>query len=680
MRSLPGDDLRRKLLGLVSALVVGISSSQLASHAYAQSLSVAPELPEPFTLTLEAKRLKLPDPFEITLEAKRLKLPDPFEITLEAKRLKLPDPFEITLEAKRLKLPDTFEITLEAKRLKLPDPFEITLEASRASCHAPQKSLDTVSSLIDKGQLGAADTALAQIDTAACPNVAKGAAEQKARIASQIAQLDGEVRTAGQRCVAGDLAVLAAKLREADHPELSEARAKVDQLSQSVVEAQEAYKQAATQFIAGDFIQSLSDLQRARTTLAGAGVGCPDLAKRIASAVSIAETTRDNLAKVDAAIASCDAQKMASYSQRIKALARPHPLLAAKVAELDGIAARITRASAAFEKANGQFAQGKLKEARAGLDELEAELLALKDNQACPDLRKKIASGMKKIAVLEGVLGKADAAIRDCAMDDIRDLHARFSKNPTHLLIREKTGALEQAQVECAGNAVEAVVTPQPEAAPTGPATEGWEQPWRGQITLTHIVADGEEMSVATALSRYVPRKPRANPENGGGILALPGDLAPAGTSGVAEGIGEAIGAAFKILEKGLPISLTLVAEQGGTFRLRIPGSGELIDKTNMMMTEYLPVLLQENGNHLRGSKKLSGTGTGDAVVLLELSAAPDWQQLTVGISIKAANLPSTTGPSSIELVFAGTAQPGLYEAVAYEAELQATVASAMSK
>ena len=445
------------------------------------------ELPDPFAMTLEAKRLELPDPFAMTLEAKRFELPDPFAMTLEAKRFELPDPFAMTLEAKRFELPDPFAMTLEAKRLELPEPFTMTLEAMRGSCDVPQQSLDAVRSLTNEGQLGAAEAALAKIDAGGCPEAIAAVAAAEAGIATAVDALGQEAEAAG--CDVTAFSAIAGKLDAANHPKLGEAKTRVAHLSTAVGAAEDAYSKATTAFIAGDFAASLAGLRDAQSTLGDADAECPDLSQRITSAISITETTRSNVEKVDAAIAACNAEKMAHYSDLIRALPRPHPLLAARLETLDGVVSRLAQADAAVERAQTAYAEGQLAGAHAALGEADAALEALNSSPDCPEPASRIADVRDEIATLENLLGQADAALKACEADAIDEWLGRLAGYSTHVLVREKIAALEKAKEGCGG---------------------GWPQSWRGQVKLTDIVADGERMSLATATARYLKPKPQA--------------------------------------------------------------------------------------------------------------------------------------------------------------------------
>lgn len=227
------------------------------------------------------------------------------------------------------------------------------------------------------------------------------------------------------------------------------------------------------------------------------------------------------------------------------------------------------------------------------------------------------------------------------------------------------------------------------EPAPELPPVGNWEQPWRGEIKLTLVIVDGITMSVAEALSRYSSRAEPA-PENpptaeGGGLLSAPGavagETAGAIVGGVEEGIGEAMEAIviaiFNVLERGLPVSITLVEEQGA-FRVGIPGSNGFVDKANAILTQQLPLFLPDGGNLLRATKTMSDEKSGNAAFIFELKAAPDWQQLTLLVSVKASNLKQRPGPLSLELALTGALRPGHYQAAQYEADLMALIASAM--
>jgi hypothetical protein len=206
-----------------------------------------------------------------------------------------------------------------------------------------------------------------------------------------------------------------------------------------------------------------------------------------------------------------------------------------------------------------------------------------------------------------------------------------------------------------------------------------WGQPWRGEIKLTLIVADGETMNLAAALARYLKPKPAkpAESASGGGILAVPGAIASSGVDAIGEAVAETIGVVFKALDLGMPISIVLAEEQGG-FRLRVPGSSKFVDAMNASLAQFVPLLLPQGGTLLRASKTTSGADIGEATATFELTAAPDWQQITIKVSIKASNLKMDAGPRSLELALVGTAKPGLYSAESYEDAVMALVGSLM--
>ncbi len=123
------------------ALLLGLCASLWSETTAAQSSlpepfdltlkARRPSLPEPFALTLRARRPSLPEPIELTLKARRPGLPEPIELTLRARQPSLPEPIELTLRARRPSLPEPIELTLKARRPGLPEPFELTLKASR---------------------------------------------------------------------------------------------------------------------------------------------------------------------------------------------------------------------------------------------------------------------------------------------------------------------------------------------------------------------------------------------------------------------------------------------------------------------------------------------------------------------------------------------------------------------
>jgi hypothetical protein len=90
-------------------------------------------LPEPFALTLKARRPALPEPFALRLRASRPVLPEPFTLTLRASRPALPEPFALTLKAHRPAAPpEPFTLTLRVHRPAAPpEPFMLTLRAHR---------------------------------------------------------------------------------------------------------------------------------------------------------------------------------------------------------------------------------------------------------------------------------------------------------------------------------------------------------------------------------------------------------------------------------------------------------------------------------------------------------------------------------------------------------------------
>ena len=176
-----------------------------------------PELPEPFTLTLEAKRPELPEPFTLTLEAKRPELPEPFTLTLEAKRPELPEPFTLTLEAKRPELPEPFTLTLEAKRPELPEPFTLTLEAKRPDpCEQPEKDLAKARSLTDKGSLAAAEQALNNIKAEQCPDVGPKIEAERTRVSGLIDDAVSNAKAALDACKLKESRDLIATLPEGE--------------------------------------------------------------------------------------------------------------------------------------------------------------------------------------------------------------------------------------------------------------------------------------------------------------------------------------------------------------------------------------------------------------------------------------------------------------------------------
>jgi hypothetical protein len=215
----------------------------------------------------------------------------------------------------------------------------------------------------------------------------------------------------------------------------------------------------------------------------------------------------------------------------------------------------------------------------------------------------------------------------------------------------------------------------------------GWGQPWRGELKLALIVADGRTISLLEAFRRYWTESEAAREEarreeerrrqtsgGTGGLLAAPGEAAGAIAGGIADGIGgfgEAItlmiaGVAGE-LEAGAPLSFTLVEEQGG-FRLRIPGSTPLVDSLNDVVAR-LPLLLPQGGDLLHAELTIAGA-EGKGSVRVDLKAAPDWSELTVTASINGSDMTAKNAPRSIELRLTGVARQGLYEAAAYESDV----------
>lgn len=233
---------------------------------------------------------------------------------------------------------------------------------------------------------------------------------------------------------------------------------------------------------------------------------------------------------------------------------------------------------------------------------------------------------------------------------------------------------------------------PPPEKPPPVLVVANWAQPWQGEIKLTLFIGDGKHVDVSEVLKRSWQEAKAESQSSGSGtggaVLAMPGKVASgvggAITGGLQEGftkglgaglekVGETVDSIFGILQEGIPISITLAEEQGG-FRVRIPGSGDPANEINAMLAEELPLFLPQGGNLLRGTKNVSSKMVGDLAFKIELAAAPDWQKLTLRISIKGTNL-VVTSPSSFEIALIGTLQPGLYEATQYVEDLKALFA-----
>lgn len=207
----------------------------------------------------------------------------------------------------------------------------------------------------------------------------------------------------------------------------------------------QAFGGATAEYRGEKFDAAKASLEKIRSTYGK----CPGVQERVDKGVAKIDTLINAKTKIASAIAACDANKMASYSGQMKSLSSPHPMMAALIARLDRIVPKVSKASAAYERAKPLYRQGDLAQARAALTEAQAALRALGGDPGCADLGGKIASGLDKITRLDTALGRADAAIKSCSLDEIDALHRQFSANQTHILIRKKAQDLAAAKTRC---------------------------------------------------------------------------------------------------------------------------------------------------------------------------------------------------------------------------------------
>ena len=197
------------------------------------------------------------------------------------------------------------------------------------------------------------------------------------------------------------------------------------------------FSRARPLYDGGRFKEASAILRATKAKLARENGSPPCISdtSRLDRGIAKSDKLDSGFTKIQQAIDSCDAAKMASYSSQMKGLSSPHPLMAAKIAELDRLSAKVSAVSSTFEQANSAYKQGNLGQAKSGLAKARAEIAKLNGNPVCPDLRTRIGKGLDKIANLENGLGRTDQAIKSCSLDYLDKWLAKYGANPQHVLI-----------------------------------------------------------------------------------------------------------------------------------------------------------------------------------------------------------------------------------------------------
>jgi len=212
-----------------------------------------------------------------------------------------------------------------------------------------------------------------------------------------------------------------------------------------------ALNKAEGQYAAGEFTDTIATLKGAKATVARLNGTPPCIADttRLDTGIAKAQKLDDAFGKIDAAIASCNAGKMASYSKQMSRLSDPHPLMAAKIADLNRVRQAVARPNAAYAKAQALYARGDIGQAKTKLREAKTALAALKGKPACGALDRKLDTGIARIDRLNTALGRAEAAIQACDIHQMEAWRLKFLEGPSHPLMRKKIQVLEQAKKRC---------------------------------------------------------------------------------------------------------------------------------------------------------------------------------------------------------------------------------------
>jgi hypothetical protein len=148
----------------------------------------------------------------------------------------------------------------------------------------------------------------------------------------------------------------------------------------------------------------------------------------------------------------------------------------------------------------------------------------------------------------------------------------------------------------------------------------------------------------------------------------------------IGEAMGEAIKAVFRMLQNGVPMSVSFVAEQGG-YRLTVPGSSEFTQKFGKQLAGIVPLLLPEGGTLLKATKSESNSKeTERSQATFEIRASPDWDILDVIVGIDMSKTFPSGRQRSLRMELTGTLEPGLYPSEQLEADFNTALARSLPK
>ncbi|WP_141700638.1 hypothetical protein [Methyloceanibacter superfactus] len=353
----------------------------------------------------------------------------------------------------------------------IPDYFDdpiVKEEARLARCTTAgiqaDRAIAELQGPVSAAKIDAAKTKLPTMkgQIAECPEMAGKVAtiEQAAAAAA-----DSIIRQGQEALSSCDPQVLSHAASEvaalSSDPRAAQIKNQLERNAPIVKEANGAFEAGNQSYLAGDLGAARASLLRARDAIGGlGGTACPELRERIAKGLDKIDTLTSALDKITAAIDSCDARGMENYRRQLAGVQNPHPIIQEKMAELDRVAARSAKATAAFDEANVAFKAGELSEARAKLQSAEDEVRALNGNPPCPGLLDRIAAGRGKITRIEDVLTQADAAIGSCDVEQLDALQSKLgAASGTHKSFRYKATELEQAKAKCGQQAIEAATS-----------------------------------------------------------------------------------------------------------------------------------------------------------------------------------------------------------------------------
>ncbi len=239
-----------------------------------------------------------------------------------------------------------------------------------------------------------------------------------------VAEADRLADPSTSACKAGDLRAQATQLRDARFSGVPGVGGKIAELERraGIIDAAKAdYDRAKAAYLKGDTASTLSDLDTAKGRIdsLGAKPDCTSVLTKIAKGRAKTERFVNVVRIAEETLRRCKPGRLQSNLQAIRdsnaKSKSPHPVLV-------GLADRMTVQTsvlARWKKAEAEYAAGRLSSARKILQRIKAASSSMPAGD-CAGLRRKVDSGLGRIAARTSARDRADKVIKSCDTGGIK--------------------------------------------------------------------------------------------------------------------------------------------------------------------------------------------------------------------------------------------------------------------